>query len=32
MTFGGNNMKAYKEAQKRTDVSVGESVKIIREL
>ena len=25
-------MKDYKEAQKRTDVSVGESVKIIREL
>ena len=25
-------MKNYKEAQKRTDVSIGESVKIIREL
>jgi transcriptional regulator with XRE-family HTH domain len=25
-------MKDYKEAQKRTDVSIGESVKIIREL
>ncbi len=32
MTIGGNNMKDYKVAQKRTDVSVGESVKIIREL
>ena len=25
-------MKDYKEAQKRTDISIGESVKIIREL
>ncbi|MBL1433649.1 MAG: helix-turn-helix transcriptional regulator [Gammaproteobacteria bacterium] len=25
-------MKNYKEAQKRTDISIGESVKIIREL
>ncbi len=25
-------MKDYKESQKRTDVSIGESVKIIREL
>jgi transcriptional regulator with XRE-family HTH domain len=32
MITGGNNMKDYKEAKKRTDVSVGESVKIIREL
>ena len=32
MIIGGNNMKDYKEAQKRTDVSIGESVKIIREL
>ncbi len=32
MTTGGNNMKDYKDAQKRTDVSIGESVKIIREL
>jgi len=32
MTTGGNNMKDYKESQKRTDVTIGESVKIIREL
>ena len=32
MTTDGNNMKDYKEAQKRIDVSIGESVKIIREL
>ena len=32
MITGENNMKNYKEAQKRTDVSIGESVKIIREL
>ena len=32
MIAGENNMKDYKEAQKRTDVSIGESVKIIREL
>ena len=32
MTTGGNSMKDYKEAQKRADVSIGESVKIIREL
>ena len=32
MIIGGNNMKDYKEAQKRADVSIGESVKIIREL
>jgi transcriptional regulator with XRE-family HTH domain len=32
MITGESNMKNYKEAQKRTDVSIGESVKIIREL
>lgn len=32
MITGENNMKDYKEAQKRADVSIGESVKIIREL
>ena len=32
MITGGNNMKGYKEAKKRADVSIGESVKIIREL
>ena len=32
MITGGNNVKDYKEAQKRADVSIGESVKIIREL
>ena len=32
MITGGNNMKDYKEAKKRTDVSIGESVQIIREL
>jgi len=32
MTTGGSNMKDYKEAKKRTDVSIGESVRIIREL
>jgi transcriptional regulator with XRE-family HTH domain len=32
MITGGNNMKEYKEAKKRTDVSIGESVRIIREL
>ena len=32
MITGENNMKDYQEAQKRTDVSVGESVRIIREL
>lgn len=32
MIIGENNMKDYKAAQKRTDVSIGESVKIIREL
>jgi transcriptional regulator with XRE-family HTH domain len=32
MITGGNNMKDYQEAQKRSDVSIGESVRIIREL
>jgi len=32
MTTGENNVKDYKEAKRRTDVSIGESVKIIREL
>jgi len=32
MITGENKMKDYKEAKKRTDVSIGESVKIIREL
>lgn len=32
MITGENSMKDYKEAQKRVDVSIGESVKIIREL
>jgi len=32
MITGVNNMKDYKEAKKRADVSIGESVKIIREL
>ena len=32
MIIGGNNMKDYKQAKKRVDVSIGESVKIIREL
>jgi len=32
MITGENNMKDYKKAQKRADVSIGESVKIIREL
>ena len=32
MTIGGNRMKDYKEAKKLMDVSIGESVKIIREL
>ncbi len=32
MTTGGNDMKDYKKAQKRTNVSIGESVRIIREL
>ncbi len=32
MITGENNMKDYKEAKKRVDVSIGESVRIIREL
>ena len=32
MITGENNMKDYQEAQKRADVSIGESVRIIREL
>jgi transcriptional regulator with XRE-family HTH domain len=30
--IGGNNMKDYKKAKKRIEVSIGESVRIIREL
>jgi len=32
MITGENSMKNYKEAQKRADVSIGESVRIIRDL
>ncbi len=32
MITGGSNMKDHKVAKKRADVSIGESVKIIREL
>ena len=32
MTTGGNSMKNFKKAKKTVDVSVGESVRIIREL
>lgn len=32
MIIGDNNMKDYQPAQQRADVSVGESVRIIREL
>ena len=32
MITGGNKMKDYIEAKKRVEVSVGESVRIIREL
>jgi len=32
MITGEDNMKDYKESQKRAEVSIGESVKIIREL
>jgi len=32
MNIGENNMNEYQIAKKRIDVSVGESVKIIREL
>lgn len=30
-TIGGNSMKDYRKAKKRINVSIGESVKIIRE-
>ena len=32
MITGGNEMKNYRKAKKTVDVSVGESVRIIREL
>ena len=32
MITGGNNMKNYRKAKKTVDVSVGESVRIIRQL
>ena len=32
MIIGDHNMKEYSKATKRVDVSVGESVKIIREM
>jgi len=32
MIIGKNNMKDYRRAKKQIDISVGESVKIIREL
>jgi transcriptional regulator with XRE-family HTH domain len=32
MIIGGRNMKEYSKATKRIDVSVGESVKIIRQM
>jgi transcriptional regulator with XRE-family HTH domain len=32
MITGGNDMKDYRKAQKSIDVSVGESVRILREL
>jgi transcriptional regulator with XRE-family HTH domain len=32
MIIGGNKMKDFKKAKKTVDVSVGESVRIIREL
>jgi transcriptional regulator with XRE-family HTH domain len=32
MTTGENNMQDYLESPKRVDVSVGESVRVIREL
>jgi transcriptional regulator with XRE-family HTH domain len=31
MTIGESNMKNYKKAKKQTEVTVGESVKILRE-
>jgi transcriptional regulator with XRE-family HTH domain len=32
MIIGGSEMKGYRKAQKMVDVSVGESVRILREL
>ena len=32
MIIGRNNMKDYRKAKKKIEISVGESVKIIREL
>src|SRR5712671_6122387 len=32
MTIGGSEMQVFRAAKKRADVSVGESVRIIREL
>ena len=32
MTTGGNSMKDYRKAKRSLDVSVGDSVRIIREL
>ncbi len=32
MTIGRSNMKNYRKAQKKVEVSVGESVRVIREL
>jgi transcriptional regulator with XRE-family HTH domain len=32
MTIGGNNMKNYRKAKKTLEVSVGESVRIMRDL
>ena len=32
MITGESNMKDYKKSKKRADVSIGESVRIIREL
>jgi transcriptional regulator with XRE-family HTH domain len=32
MIIGGNKMEDFRKAEKRVDVSVGESVKIVREL
>jgi len=31
-TIGGNEMKGYQRARKRVEVSIGESVRIVREL
>lgn len=32
MIIGGNNMKDYRKAKRQIDISVSESVKILREL